>query len=206
MYECSQPSSNASSPETTSTSASSSRSTSPELLEMEHSFNSLLAGTREKQGHAVTEKDIHALVQGTMNPKEKILYQKDALVQLMYLTLCTDLLCKYSYIISFGLLLCERDIFLFGTKCNKRKLFSRIRTAHLPTVHTSVLPPMSALVGVLKWISLGNRAGTRECPMSEVGGARLGVPCLMSNRTMTEGVLWLILRPGPVQWGPMHHG
>ena len=43
----SQPSSNASSPETT-TSASSSRSTSPELLEMEHSFNTLLAGTREK--------------------------------------------------------------------------------------------------------------------------------------------------------------
>ena len=47
-----QPSSNASSPETT-TSASSSRSTSPELLELEHSFSSLLAGTRERQGHAV---------------------------------------------------------------------------------------------------------------------------------------------------------
>ena len=44
----SQPSSNASSPETITTSASSSRSTSPELLEMERSFNSLLAGTREK--------------------------------------------------------------------------------------------------------------------------------------------------------------
>ena len=48
----SQPSSNTLSPETT-TSASSSRSTSPELLQMEHSFNSLLAGMREKQGHAV---------------------------------------------------------------------------------------------------------------------------------------------------------
>ena len=48
----SQPSSNASSPETT-TSASSSRSMSPELLEMERSFNSLLAGTKEKQGHTV---------------------------------------------------------------------------------------------------------------------------------------------------------
>ena len=47
-----QPSSRASSPETT-TSASSSCSTSPELLEMVHSFNTLLAGTREKQGHAV---------------------------------------------------------------------------------------------------------------------------------------------------------
>ena len=46
----SQPSSNASSPETSS-SASTSRSTSPELLEMEHSFNSLLAGTRDHQGH-----------------------------------------------------------------------------------------------------------------------------------------------------------
>ena len=54
----SQPSSNASSPETTSTSASSSRSTSPELLEMECSFNSLLAGTREKQGHPVTRRQM----------------------------------------------------------------------------------------------------------------------------------------------------
>ena len=54
----SQPSSNASSPETTTTSASSSQSTSPELLEMERSFNSLLAGTREKQGHAVTRRQM----------------------------------------------------------------------------------------------------------------------------------------------------
>ena len=53
----SQPSSNASSPETT-TSASSSRSTSPELLEMERSFNSLLAGMREKQGHTVTRRQM----------------------------------------------------------------------------------------------------------------------------------------------------
>ena len=53
----SQPLSNASSPETT-TSASSSRSTSPELLEMECSFNSLLAGTREKQGHAVMRRQM----------------------------------------------------------------------------------------------------------------------------------------------------
>ena len=44
----SQPSSNASSPETNS-SASTSRSTSPELLEMECSFNSLLAGMRDRQ-------------------------------------------------------------------------------------------------------------------------------------------------------------
>ena len=54
----SQPSSNASSPETTTTSASSSRSTSPELLEMERSFNSLPAGMREKQGHAVTRRQM----------------------------------------------------------------------------------------------------------------------------------------------------
>ena len=53
----SQPSSNASSPETT-TSASSSRSTSPELLEMECSFNSLLTGTREKQGHAIMRRQM----------------------------------------------------------------------------------------------------------------------------------------------------
>ena len=53
----SQPSSNASSPETT-TSASSSQSTSPELLEMERSFNSLLAGMREKQGHTVTRRQM----------------------------------------------------------------------------------------------------------------------------------------------------
>ena len=44
----SKPSLNASSPETSS-SASTSRSTSPELLEMECSFNSLLAGTRDQR-------------------------------------------------------------------------------------------------------------------------------------------------------------
>ena len=49
----SQLSSNASSP-ATSSSASTSRSTSPELLEMQHSFNTLLAGTRDQQGHPVT--------------------------------------------------------------------------------------------------------------------------------------------------------
>ena len=48
----SQPSLNSSSPETSS-SVSTSWSTSPELLEMERSFNTLLAGTRDKQGHAV---------------------------------------------------------------------------------------------------------------------------------------------------------
>ena len=53
----SQPSSNVSSPETT-TSASSSQSTSPELLEMERSFNSLLAGMREKHRHAVTRRQM----------------------------------------------------------------------------------------------------------------------------------------------------
>ena len=51
----SQPSSNASSPETSS-SASTLRSTSAELLEMERSFNSLLAGTRDRQGHPVTKE------------------------------------------------------------------------------------------------------------------------------------------------------
>ena len=56
----SQPSSNASSPET-STSASSSRTTSPELMEIECSFNSLLAGEREKKGHAVTGSQIDSL-------------------------------------------------------------------------------------------------------------------------------------------------
>ena len=56
----SQPSSNTSSPETSS-SASTSRSTSPELLEMEHSFNTLLAGTRGKQGHAMTRSQMDNL-------------------------------------------------------------------------------------------------------------------------------------------------
>ena len=56
----SQPFSNASSPET-SASTSTSRSTSPELLEMEHSFNTLLAGTREKQGHTVTRSQMDNL-------------------------------------------------------------------------------------------------------------------------------------------------
>ena len=53
----SQPSSNASSPETSS-SASTSRSTSPELLEIERSFNSLLAGTRDRQSHPVTRSQM----------------------------------------------------------------------------------------------------------------------------------------------------
>ena len=56
----SQPSLNASSPEAT-TSASSSQTTSPELLEMEHSFNTLLAGSREKQGHAITRSQMDNL-------------------------------------------------------------------------------------------------------------------------------------------------
>ena len=56
----SQPSSNASSPETSS-SASTSWSTSPELLEMERSFNSLLAGTRDRQGHPVTRSQMDNL-------------------------------------------------------------------------------------------------------------------------------------------------
>ena len=56
----SQPSLNASSPETSS-SASTSRSTSPELLEMEYSFNSLLAGTRDRQGHPVMRSQMDNL-------------------------------------------------------------------------------------------------------------------------------------------------
>ena len=56
----SQQSLNASSPETSS-SASTSRSTSPELLEMECSFNSLLAGTRDRQGHPVTRSQMDNL-------------------------------------------------------------------------------------------------------------------------------------------------
>ena len=56
----SQPSSNASSPETSS-SASTSQSTSPELLEMEHTFNSLLAGTRDRQGHPMMRSQMDNL-------------------------------------------------------------------------------------------------------------------------------------------------
>ena len=56
----SQPSSNASSPEASS-SASTSRSTSPKLLEMECSFNSLLAGTRDCQSHPVTRSQMDNL-------------------------------------------------------------------------------------------------------------------------------------------------
>ena len=56
----SQPSSNASSPETSS-SASTSRSTSRELLQMECSFNSLLAGTRDRQSHPVTRSQMDNL-------------------------------------------------------------------------------------------------------------------------------------------------
>ena len=56
----SQPSSNASSPETSS-SASTSWSTSPKLLEMERSFNSLLVGTRDRQGHPVMRSQMDNL-------------------------------------------------------------------------------------------------------------------------------------------------
>ena len=56
----SQLSSNTSSPETSS-SASTSWSTSPELLEMECSFNTLLAGTRDKQGHPVMRSQMDNL-------------------------------------------------------------------------------------------------------------------------------------------------
>ena len=56
----SQPSSNTSSPETSS-SASTSRSISPELLEMECSFNTLLTGTRDKQGHPVMRSQMDNL-------------------------------------------------------------------------------------------------------------------------------------------------
>ena len=49
----SQPSLNASSPETSSS--------SPELLEMERSFNSLLAGTRDHQGHPMTRSQMDNL-------------------------------------------------------------------------------------------------------------------------------------------------
>ena len=56
----SQPSLNALSPETSS-SASTSRSTLPELLEMECSFNSLLAGTRDRQGHPVMKSQMDNL-------------------------------------------------------------------------------------------------------------------------------------------------
>ena len=56
----SQPSSNALSSKTSS-SASTSQSTSPELLEMEHSFNTLLAGTRYKQGHPVMRSQMDNL-------------------------------------------------------------------------------------------------------------------------------------------------
>ena len=68
---------NISSPET-SGSASTSRSTSPELLEMERSFNTLLVGTRDKQGHAMTrsqmrdqQQHITILKQVAMQPQNQ---------------------------------------------------------------------------------------------------------------------------------------
>ena len=56
----SQSSSNALSPETSS-SASTLRSMSPELLEMECSFNTLLAGTRDKQGQPMMRSQMDIL-------------------------------------------------------------------------------------------------------------------------------------------------
>ena len=55
----SQPSSNER--QETSSSASTSWSTSPELLQMERSFNSLLAGTRDRQSHPVTRSQMDNL-------------------------------------------------------------------------------------------------------------------------------------------------
>ena len=60
LESSSQPSSNASSPETSS-SASTLWSTSPKLLEMERSFNSLLAGTRDRQSHPVMRSQMDNL-------------------------------------------------------------------------------------------------------------------------------------------------
>ena len=73
----SQPSSNASSPETT-TSANSSRTMSPELLEIEHSFQSLLAGTREKQGHAIMRSQMDNL----REQQQRIIILKQVAMQL----------------------------------------------------------------------------------------------------------------------------
>ena len=56
----SQPSLNTSGPETNS-SASTSWSTLPELLEMECSFNTLLTGTRDKQGHTIMRSQMDNL-------------------------------------------------------------------------------------------------------------------------------------------------
>ena len=56
----SQPSSNVLSPETSS-SASTSQSTLPELFEMERSFSTLLAGTRDRQGHPVMRSQMDNL-------------------------------------------------------------------------------------------------------------------------------------------------
>ena len=70
----SQPSSNTSSLETSS-SASTSRSASPELLEMEYSFNTLLAGTRDKQGHAMTRSQMDNLREREQHQRIAILKQ-----------------------------------------------------------------------------------------------------------------------------------
>ena len=71
----SQPSSRSSSPETTTTSASSSHSTSPELQEMECSFNTLLASTREMQGHAVMRSQMVNLREREQQQRIAILKQ-----------------------------------------------------------------------------------------------------------------------------------
>ena len=71
----SQLSSRSSSPERTTTSASSSHSTSPELQEMEHSFNTLLVGTREIQGHAVMRSQMGNLREREQQQRIAILKQ-----------------------------------------------------------------------------------------------------------------------------------
>ena len=73
----SQLSSNSSSPDTT-TSASSLHTTSPELLEMEHSFNTLLTGTRERQRNVVMRSQIDNL----QEQQQRITILKEVAMQL----------------------------------------------------------------------------------------------------------------------------
>ena len=116
----SQPSS---SPETSS-SASTSWSMLPELLEMERSFNTLLAGTRDKQGHAVMrsqmdnlrdqQQRIAILKQVAMQPQNQ-----QGLCQCLQLQLCHSSHIPKNIQVTWGL----------GSRCTQRMPMFSVRTA-----------------------------------------------------------------------------
>ena len=126
----SQPSSRSLSPETT-TSASSLWTTSPELLEMECSFNTLLAGTREKQGHAVMRSQMDNL----QEQQQHIIILKQVAMQLQNQP--RPVSAPPSANVSLPHILKDVQVtWGLGTRCRQRMSMVSIRTAVTHTPET----------------------------------------------------------------------